>query len=174
MSDFLDAPDSDDADEESHTIRTACADVNFTACESEVCVDLKREFGIEDDNETHLNQLFNFTLIPDRLKPSHDNITVNDTTGEACIKEDDSKSYFIDTYLCGNGFYIDATIKMEHTEYNVTEAEGSVKVCVIFANPHPHLPVNDPDTCYLDFQFQLIFKTMGGTAGEWWWRHKVL
>ena len=63
-----------------------------------------------------------------------------------------------------------AIIKLEHTEYNVTEEEGSVEVCVVFVNPHPHLliPGDDTSLCYLEFSVIFLFRTSGQTAGECW------
>ena len=61
-------------------------------------MDLRKEFGIKDDNRTFLTQLFKFTLIPDTLEPPHKSIVVNDTTGVAKIKDDDSRSHSITVF----------------------------------------------------------------------------
>ena len=70
-----------------HTIKTACAFVNFTRCEDRVCVDLKEEFELSDDEKITLDQTLN-TLLPTDAQNS---IFVDEAIGNISVKDNDRK-----------------------------------------------------------------------------------
>ena len=78
---------------ENHTIKTACAFVNFTQCEDRVCVDLKEEFELSDDEKITLDQTFKYSLLVNTLLPtdSRDSIFVDEAIGNISVKDNDSK-----------------------------------------------------------------------------------
>ena len=90
---FADIPHSYDSDMDNHTLTTACAFVNFTRCDDEVCIDLKDEFKLEDDNSTNLEQTFNYILMEETLLPiySRESIIVDDRTGNITVEDNDGK-----------------------------------------------------------------------------------
>ena len=76
-----------------HTIKTACAPVNFTRCADRVCVDLKNEFELIDDEKITLDQTFNYSLLVNTLLPTdaQDSIFVDEAIGNISVKDNDRK-----------------------------------------------------------------------------------
>ena len=91
---MIDITNSLDTDSDNyHSIKTAIAFINFTRCVDHVCVDLKDEFNIEDDDRIRVDQIFIYSLMEDTLLPLYfrSRIAIDDTIGNITVKDDDRK-----------------------------------------------------------------------------------